>query len=113
MDYLYTDKEIPLDAQTLSDKILGDMDTSATLLRYASWEITHQSATWEELRKTIEALDKLRTMLFTSILDKCAYRMLRPDTAAMLRQPATDCHKGRPKFSIKLFQEILLILSLT
>lgn len=71
------------------------MDTSATLLRYASWEITHQSATWEELRRTVEALDKLRTMLFTSILDQCAYRLLKADTAAMLRKPATDCHKGK------------------
>lgn len=92
IDYLYTDKEVVIDAQSLSDKMSADMDISATLLRQAGWEIAHQSATHDELRNTVQALDKLRVMLFTSVLDNCAYRMLQADTAAMLRKPAADCH---------------------
>lgn len=95
VDYLYSNKEVLPDAQSLSDKMSADIDASATLLRYASWEIAHQSATCNELRVTVEALDKLRVLLFTSVLDRCAYRMLKADTATMLRKPAADCHKGK------------------
>lgn len=98
VDYLYTDKEITLDAQSLSDMMSADIDVSATLLRYASWEIAHQSETWEELRMTVEALDKLRVLLFTSVLDHCAYRMLKADTADILRKPAAECHTGESSY---------------
>lgn len=94
IDFLYSTKETTIDAQSLSDKLSAEIDTSSVLLRQASWEVAHQSATWEELRQTVIVLDKLRVILFTSVLDRCAYRMLKPDTAAILRQPAADCHQG-------------------
>jgi hypothetical protein len=94
VDFLYSERECGFEARDINDKLTSDMDRSAVLLQQASWEIAHQAGEWEEHRAVVETLDKLRVILFTSVLDRCAYRMLKPDTARILRQPVADCHKG-------------------
>lgn len=94
VDFLYSDEVVNVDPQELNAKLTADIDTSATLLRQASWEITHQSANTKDLRAMVEALDRLRIMLSTCILDRCAYRMLKGETASMLREPVRNCHRG-------------------
>lgn len=99
IDFLYSDKPLQLSAEEIHNKLLQESDAIAVLHRYAGWEIVFEAATWSELQVTVNEMNKLRVILATSVIDRCAYRMLTTDVAGFLHEPVRAYHAGQRHIS--------------